>query len=842
MTTDNLTSVRAFVRNFNVVVKQVNLYGLSHKQVVPQLQNTWKELQGGLASGKLMLTSGGDRLLASGKPVGAGSADKSLAQILTMAGIAGICLHPELTFEEFGRLVRTFAVTKPQDLLATMKKEFGGRSRVRVLEFQIAGDEPAHQGLSLTGQVAAAMLGGSAAETADVAPATTNELLRVLACMVGNATGAEENSAVAQKTEAMGEDDVTQTIRWLAKLGLSGADATVENTAPVTELSPVAQEELRKALAAPASELMDPNAPVLVPLAEQLAVKVALDKYQRGELPLSATQQMLNRLKREIEKLQCEVRAQEDVMFRAGVESPREDEALDQQFWSGVPAKNKLQVLLSREGYCVPAKNVGAFIDELLTKNDRATAEQVLRNYCALLRGDADDEIKTKIARGIASLSEHYARVSDRVLQWGIAVVASALSKTYQGDLGQALIKAMAALGRQAGTRASYSVVSDYFDQIAGLDSISSEVGGRLWAESGIDETTRRFVNEAVSALEPKPDLIDALRQIPQAVAEELKVRAAASSKREDYRRLTVLSKEVGKPVLQLLKQGAKKDKPGQALLAAGLLAPSDTLFVEEVLKARMPGWAPTEQSATIHQIACGGIPDRGVLLTQLFDSFHELILPQAIDEIGISGSADLEKLVEISGRQKQVSPFIQLKVIEALGNLRAKTAVPLLRHFVLARSVFKYEYARETRIVAMQAMLKIDPLAARDALLKSGLTSDELLLAPLKPGPGEWVRQRRYTRIPIDGSVWASIRSDAGSCELSVEAMSMGGGGGSMNARALVASDGMVEMQFGLRKVRARVLLHPIDTFKLGFEIASIPLEDRTRLRQFLTGRQRRA
>jgi len=218
------------------------------------------------------------------------------------------------------------------------------------------------------------------------------------------------------------------------------------------------------------------------------------------------------------------------------------------------------------------------------------------------------------------------------------------------------------------------------------------------------------------------------------------------------------------------------------------------------------------------------------------------LILPQAIDEIGISGSADIDKLVEITGRKGKASPFIQLKVIEALGNLKARTAIPLLRHLVLARSVFKFEYARETRIVAMQALLKIDPLIAKETLSRSGLIAEDLQLAPLRPGPGDWVRQRRYARISIDGSVYASIRSTAGSCNLSIDAMSMGGGGGRTISKPQLASDGEVEMQFGMRKLRARVLLHPIDTYKLGFEIASIPLEDRTRLRQFLTSRQARA
>jgi hypothetical protein len=836
-TAEIMNSVRAFVRNLNVVVKQVNLYGLAHKQVAPQLDSAWKELRTALDSGKLVITGAGDHLLVGGKPVSAGSADKALAQMMTTSGIAGICFFPELSFGQFEQFVRTLAVTKPPDLLAQFKKDFGAKAPVRLLEFRI-GEEPTEHGMNLAGHIAAAMLGTVPAST-EAKPATASDLLRTLLAPDANAKSTEIASA-QEVQQNPAEDDITQTIRWLAKLGAIQNRGTAAAHVPTLEQLPMAaQQALKQALSAPG--ISDTEQPGLVALAEQLAVKIALDKYERGEIQLNAVQQMLQRLKLEISKLQGVVREQEDTMLRAGIHPNADAEALDRKFWAGVPAKNKLQVLLSPEAHCVPARNIESFAKELLEQQDRKSAEQVLRNYCAILRAPVSLDIKVKVAAGIGTLAATYARVSDRVTQWAMAVVASALSKTLEGELGDALSNTMSALGREAGSHAGYGVLSDYFDQLAGLGTLSEAVAEKIRAQCGIEQAVKRFVDDAVTALEPKPDLMDALRQVPEAVAAELKQRAARCGKREEYRRLTVLSQELGRPLLEQLKQSAKTDKPAEALLAAGLLAPYDSLYVQEILRKRMPGWAPSEQSAAIHQLASSGIAERGVVLTQLFDCFHELILPQAIDEIGISGSADVNKLVEISGRPKQVSPFIQLKIIEALGNLRARAALPLLRHFVLTRAVFKFEYAKETRIVAMQAMLKIDPLCARETMDRSGLTSDDLQLAPLRPGPGEWIRQRRYARISVDGLVSAAITSTEGSCHLALEAMSMGGGGGHTSARTQLSGDGMVEMQFGLRKVRARVLLHPIDTYKLGFEIASIPLDDRGRLRQFLTARQAR-
>jgi hypothetical protein len=181
------------------------------------------------------------------------------------------------------------------------------------------------------------------------------------------------------------------------------------------------------------------------------------------------------------------------------------------------------------------------------------------------------------------------------------------------------------------------------------------------------------------------------------------------------------------------------------------------------------------------------------------------------------------------------------LKVIEALGNLRARPAVALLKEIVMARSVWKWEFPRETRIVALQALLKIDPPTAKNVTKSSGVSMDELQLSQLKPASGEWIRQRKYLRVSIGGEMSASIKSTSGSCDVSVEALSLGGGGGTTNVKSQLAPDGEVELKIGLRRVRARVLLHATDAYNVGFEIASIPLEDRTRLRQFLTARRPR-
>ena len=81
-----------------------------------------------------------------------------------------------------------------------------------------------------------------------------------------------------------------------------------------------------------------------------------------------------------------------------------------------------------------------------------------------------------------------------------------------------------------------------------------------------------------------------------------------------------------------------------------------------------------------------------------------------------------------------------------------------LLKEIVLARSVWKWEFPRETRIVALQALLKIDPPTAKNVLKSSGISMDELQLSQLKPASGD-VDSAAEISTRIDR--WRNVRID---------------------------------------------------------------------------------
>src|SRR5512146_327411 len=475
--------VRAFVRNLNVVVKQVNLYGLAHQRVAPQMENTWKELRGALAGGRLVLTAAGDHLLLDGKPLQAGSADRTLAQMLVGAGIAGICFFPEVEAEQLATLVRTLATTKLPDLVTAFKKEFGDKSAVRLLEFRIGGEEPASTGLDLTGALAAAMLSGinPGMTSGAAAQISAADLLRLLCSFSQNSAAPNPNLEQVVTTERLAEDDGTETMRWLVRLGTKHTSKDDRPLPAPQELPAAGLQALREALESARDAKVSSDRPALLSLAEQLAVKVALDKFQSGEVPLNAVHEMLQRLKKEIEALHKILRSQEDTMQRAGLPVASESEALDRQFWAGIPERNTFQVLLSPEAWCIPARNVGSFVSELLQQQDPA-AEQILRNYCIALKRD-DAEARLRAANGIAILAPMFAQAGIRVTRWAMAEVSECLSRDLSSNLTAPLCTALAALVREAAKAQRYEIVPAFFDTLRELQHHAPQISDRVHIE-----------------------------------------------------------------------------------------------------------------------------------------------------------------------------------------------------------------------------------------------------------------------------------------------------------------------------------------------------------------------
>src|SRR5712692_955137 len=122
------------------------------------------------------------------------------------------------------------------------------------------------------------------------------------------------------------EEDVRSMLGLFAQLGKSRKDSEHRMDVPTfqSRLSamPVrAQYTLQQALAGLAEQAPDakPDKPMLLKLAEHVAIRFALDSYEKGELRVNAVKQLLDRMNTEIEGLRKILSTQEEMMSQAGL-------------------------------------------------------------------------------------------------------------------------------------------------------------------------------------------------------------------------------------------------------------------------------------------------------------------------------------------------------------------------------------------------------------------------------------------------------------------------------------------------------------------------------------------
>jgi hypothetical protein len=97
-------------------------------------------------------------------------------------------------------------------------------------------------------------------------------------------------------------------------------------------------------------------------------------------------------------------------------------------------------------------------------------------------------------------------------------------------------------------------------------------------------------------------------------------------------------------------------------------------------------------------------------------------------------------------------------------------------------------------------------------------------------------VRQRRYERLILSKTVSATIGSSWGKSKIMIRELRLGGGMGTKEDNLRIGSEADLEISLGMRsKIKAHVLLRRARVNEVGFEIVSIDLESRYKLRRLL-------
>ncbi len=876
-------NARVFVRSLNILLKYSRLYGLEHARSVSQFETSWKELGQAVRSAGtdgLLLGASGSQLLLDGMPTESTPAERSFADLLNAAGVASICFLPEVERDEFLRLTKAFTEmsSKAGSLGERLEHYFGKgtRSGIRVNEIRFVAEDAAFSEARVAAQLTAKTLGADADRVQDWFR-NPEKMIQLIAAAEGahggpsgqggggpGAAGSETSgsgaggsgangayvsavpSGVAGGLPPLGEAEMHNLLRLLGQLGeatRTGKPERLDEMAWQRKLSALpqnAQVTLRQALATVAAQT--PSAKVdenmLLQLAESLAIRFALDRFQRGEVRVNAVRQMLEKMGHELKTLRKLLTAREEKMASAGMSVESHADVLDRQFWAAVPESGKRAVLTSEEAWCIPPRNVQQYVEELLGRGEADAAADVLLKYASCVR-NKDAEARKKAAIGLGQLAELYSKGASRRLQDALGQIGQQLSAEPDQELQTLLSAAFVRLSQESASRRYYRAMQQALDSLADLEEVRP-----TWAESlrpriGVANRIPEFIEEALTA-EAMPDgLIAVLMRLPQSASEHLAVRLARSWRKSERENIVQLAKAIGGACARHLKEVLKSEPPAKAATVVGLLSRLDTGAVDELLRRRLRQGGRSFHDAVVRQLSIGGAPERGRLLANLIEKFDEMVLPLALDEIGMCGDPETaDKLLQLAeGDIVTGGPeYLRVKAIEALGRMRATVAIDGLRRFVESRKAFGWAYPEEIRTAAAQSLMKLDEEWMRAFLPQSGLDAKVMALAPLDPAPErDVVRHRRYRRIRLPRNVPAVITSPRGKYSSAISVLSLEGGLLSGDIQLAVGTEATLKIPAGLRSISMQTVVRFVRSRQAGFETVGMAIEDRSKLRRLL-------
>jgi len=621
--------------------------------------------------------------------------------------------------------------------------------------------------------------------------------------------------------------------------GVAAAGAFQEQ---MSQLPGRAQDTLKQALASLAAQAPSakPDESVIVQLAEHLAIRFALERFERGEVKVNAVRQMLDRMNQEIENLRKILGAHEDKMSEAGLLVQSHREILDRQFWAAVPESGKRAVLLSEEAWCIPPRNVQSYVGELIEQGNIAEAVSILRNYASCADSE-DADARKKTAVGLSEMAELYAKADPRLLSKALRHLGLRLSVEQDSELQGLVSAAFVRLSQEAATSRYFPAMEQALDLVAGVESQRPGIARSLRGKMGIEERVPEFVEEALRARHVAAGLTDVLKLLPQTTMEQLAVRFNRCSLREDSEHVANLAGDMGEEAIQYLRSTVRGGPVAEAVEMAGLLSRLDPESVMVYLPGRMKDFPRTSQDRIVRQISASGAARRCHILLELIDHVDPLVTPLVIDEIGVTSDREaLGKLLTIADGDMPPGggPYLRVKAIEALGRIHAPESISTLKRLVEAKKVFGWVQPEELRIAALQALEKLDPDWFRDYLPKSGIDKEDFTLAPLDiPAASKFVRQRRHTRVRLRKTVRAVCTNLKESCSMEIKTASLTGGVATLSRHLTPGTQVQLRLQIGMRNLQATALMRDSRAQDMAFEIVDMNLDERSKYRRMLAG-----
>jgi hypothetical protein len=578
--------------------------------------------------------------------------------------------------------------------------------------------------------------------------------------------------------------------------------------------------------------------PTLLKLAEHIAVRFALESYERGDAKVNTVRQMLEEMSTELDGLRKILGVYEEKMTRAGIAVPSHVDLLAQQFWAHIPEEKQRAALESEDAWCVPPSKARECIEKLVANGENEVVERILRNYVTGINKEST-EIRRQAAMGLAELAPFYANADEKFFVETIRQIGVQLAEERDSELQSLVGAAFVRMSQEATTKRVFRAIQRSVEVVDYVESERPGVGKNLRPRIAVESRLPEFIEEALRTRDIPSGLRDLLRRMPGPAADNIAGRFSRVGFREDCELLVSMMQVLGPQGLEHLHAKLLHGSPHDATDTVGILARLDIETLERVLPDRMKEWKRTAHDRIVRQISASGATGRGRLLLGLFDELDALIRPLAVDEIGISGemSADTLLLRIAEGNlPKGGTDYLRLKAIEALGRLRTSGAADILRKVAETRKTWRWAFPSELRLVAAQAMQNIDPDWVRQFVPKSGLSDSELAIEVLDVDPtSSALRQRRYPRLRLEQPMSAITTNLRENFRVEIPEMTLGGGVAICEQSLYPGSVVDLKLTTAQKAIKAQTIVRDANTQARAFEVVDIDLEERAKLRRLL-------
>jgi hypothetical protein len=807
--------VSRFLRSLHVLIRAERLYQRNHPRMTESLEAADRDLRSVLAQvPALSIKVERDALIAATRESPRNSAPlpdprgemKLLAAELSGAGIASLVLLRRANLGELAQLAHALDAAS----------RTGGRS-------SIGRSGPRHTDW-------AAWLAEHQIVGIQINSSSQRRDETVLAILLGGLRGAQASAATGVAGTA---EQTRAALQFCAALALRLEQAQKSSPQDAARIvhAELAAADPRVLTLLSSAALHDPPLEGDTPrlyldrVSDALAVEFVTAEYLADRLGAAEVRSALAEL---------EASGSSDI-----ARETRTETRLD-RFWSSLPARAVARVLASPEAWCLPIPVLRRYLAPLLAAEERRRAaaagneaRRALVDFLGCLQNDRE-RIRRTVAAGLVELSDVLPRLwphpkLDRLP----STLVAALARESSPAAAVLLATAIENLAKLALQRRSYTTFEQILDQLGAIPRDHSEPVQPLVRRLSESQFWTPLVDAALENRPLDPALPRLLQRDPTRLLDRLGSLLAAPQGPNALPAMARLVRATGEAMLRALETdlcGLRRQRIAAAVKLLSAAAP-------ERLAAAVPrtlaGWDWNLQDLAVTELSRHPDP---VLRRQLARTFLELlpqahlhVVPGMIDLIALAHEdSAVPRLIELATAEMNGAQddFIRIKAIEALGRLRAASAVPRLREMATKRSGLTYAYPAGLRSAAEEALDLIEGRSGSAHLVTPPNSAE-------KTGP-QFARPRRYQRVPLSSPLPASIEGPRGA-QARVRAIALGGALVETGTRLAIGDSMQIEIHSGLGRIRSTAVVRNANPEGYGVEFVHMEEQDREKLRRRL-------